>query len=392
MSCFALFSLKDPSLLSFRQQYPQRQANMKRVFGISRLCGDTSLRSCLDEVPPESIEEHLSIPLDEVRQKRGLEDRKVLGRYLSVTIDATGYFGSTKISCPHCLVQNFKDGSRRYHHQVLAAVNVHPDQSTVFPVSVEPIMNDDGHKKNDCEINAAKRLLPKIKSMLAEDNLLLTMDGLYTKGPLIRLLKQHDMRFCMTIKDGYVLIQKDSLDKKGLLQTTRRTKKKSVTTIKWTNELILNGKNRDLLVNYIELEERNRQTGEVIYRGAWITDIAVDKRNVEEITRVGRSRWKIENETFNTLKNQGYNIEHNYGHGKKYLSTVLAMLAFLAFSVDQVAQHLDMNFQAAWKTCKSKRALWEKLRQVFDLLPAKGMEAIFRFIAKGQPIDYPMLT
>lgn len=173
---------------------------------------------------------------------------------------------------------------------------------------------------------------------------------------------------------------------------TRRNTKKSKVIIKWTNGLILNGVNQDLLVNYIELEEKDKLTGEIIYRSAWITDIPVDKQNVEEISKVGRSRWKIENETFNTLKNQGYNVEHNYGHGKKYLSTVFVMLAFLAFSVDQVAQHFDNSFQTAWKTCKSKRALWEKLRQVFDLLPAKSLEAIYRFIAKGQPIDYPLLV
>jgi hypothetical protein len=68
------------------------------------------------------------------------------------------------------------------------------------------------------------------------------------------------------------------------------------------------------------------------------------------------------------------------------------MLAFLAFSVDQVAQHFDNSFQAAWTTCKSKRALWEKLRQVFDLLPAKSMEAIYCFIAKGQAVDCPLLV
>jgi hypothetical protein len=392
MAGFAMFALKAPSLLSFRQQYPHSQDNMKRVFGLSQLCGDTAFRSCLDEVRPESVEQQLAIPLTEVRQRGGLDSRKVLGNYLSVTIDATGYFGSSKVSCPHCLVKNFKDGSCQYHHQVLAGVNVHPDQSTVFPVSVEAIMNEDGHKKNDCEINAAKRLLPKIKTALPNDDLLLTMDGLYTTGPMIRLLKANDMRFCMTIKEGYVLIQKKALDKKGLLKVTRRNTKKSKVIIKWTNGLIINGVNQDLLVNYIELEEKDKLTGEIIYRSAWITDIPVDKQNVEEISKVGRSRWKIENETFNTLKNQGYNVEHNYGHGKKYLSTVFVMLAFLAFSVDQVAQHFDNSFQTAWKTCKSKRALWEKLRQVFDLLPAKSLEAIYRFIAKGQPIDYPLLV
>ena len=54
--------------------------------------------------------------------------------------------------------------------------------------------------------------------------------------------------------------------------------------------------------------------------------------------RGGRARWKIENETFNTLKNLGYNFEHNYGHGKKYLSTVFGLLMMLAFLLDQIQE------------------------------------------------------
>jgi len=124
--------------------------------------------------------------------------------------------------------QKNEDGSRQYHHQVLAGGNVHPDQSTVFPVLVEAITN----KQNNYEINAAKRLLPKIKAALPNDYLLLTMDGLYTTGPMVHSLKASDMRFCMTIKEGYVLIQKKVLDKDGLLKMTRRNTKKSKVIIK----------------------------------------------------------------------------------------------------------------------------------------------------------------
>ena len=71
---------------------------------------------------------------------------------------------------------------------------------------------------------------------------------------------------------------------------------------------------------------------------SWVTDIRVSKRNVYHLMRGGRARWKIENETFNTLKNQGYHFEHNYGHGEQHLSVVFAMLMMLAFLVDQAQQ------------------------------------------------------
>ena len=79
----------------------------------------------------------------------------------------------------------------------------------------------------------------------------------------------------------------------------------------------------------------------------------------------GRSRWKIENETFKTLKNQGYQFEHNFGHGNINLSVVFAMLMMLAFLVDQIVQCACPLFRAVWTKFGSKRALWEKLRSHF---------------------------
>ncbi len=67
---------------------------------------------------------------------------------------------------------------------------------------------------------------------------------------------------------------------------------------------------------------------------SWVTDLRVSKRNVYQLMRGGRARWKIENETFNTLKNQGYHFEHNYGHGEQHLSVVFATMMMLAFLVD----------------------------------------------------------
>ncbi len=160
---------------------------------------------------------------------------------------------------------------------------------------------------------------------------------------------------------------------------------------KFANGLILNGQHQDTLVNYVAYEQVNIATEKVIYSNSWITDIEITDDNVRELVKVGRSRWKIENETFNTLKNQGYHLEHSYGHGKKYLATNFAILMFIAFLVDQIAQALSYAFRTAWEYCKTKKLLWEKTRQVFDLLPAKSMNAIYRFIAKGRQIQYPLL-
>ena len=155
--------------------------------------------------------------------------------------------------------------------------------------------------------------------------------------------------------------------------------------------MILNGQHQHIQVNYLEYQQVDLRSGKTVYANSWITDIPITRDNVQELVAVGRSRWKIENETFNTLKNQGYHLEHNYGHGKKYLATNFAILTLLAFLVDQITQALDHAFQQAWNKCGSKRNLWEKVRQVFDLLPALSMNAIYRFIIKGPSLDFPLL-
>ncbi len=84
--------------------------------------------------------------------------------------------------------------------------------------------------------------------------------------------------------------------------------------------------------NFLQHREFNRSDGAVIKQFSWVTDIDLSQKSLHEYQKAGRCRWRVENETFNTLKNQGYCLEHNYGHGKQNLTTVLALLLFLAFA------------------------------------------------------------
>ena len=97
--------------------------------------------------------------------------------------------------------------------------------------------------------------------------------------------------------------------------------------------------------------------------------------------RAGRARWKIENETFNTLKNQGYNFEHNYGHGKQNLATILALLMFLAFTVDQMIQRCWRVFRQVRGGLRTKAKLWDMVRSLFKVQPFPTMDALYRQIA-----------
>ena len=125
----------------------------------------------------------------------------------------------------------------------------------------------------------------------------------------------------------------------------------------------LNESNPDELVNVLEYWEIHPD-GKVQHF-SWITDFLLVPKKVWDIMRGGRARWKIENETFNTLKNQGYHLEHNYGHGEQNLSVVLALLMMLAFLVDQVQQLCCPLFQAAWHKMKTSATSGKRSVTIF---------------------------
>ena len=102
-----------------------------------------------------------------------------------------------------------------------------------------------------------------------------------------------------------------------------------------------------------------------------------------KIMRGARARWKIENETFNTLKNLEYNFEHNFGHGYQNLSNNLAVLMMLVFLVDQLQQLACQLFQGAFKKAKRLSYLWRKMRRYFTILHIKNWETFFKSLIIG---------
>jgi hypothetical protein len=402
-SSFAMFSLKDPSMYRYRLNYEERSWNLERIYGIKKLPTESTLREAIDEIAPSKLQKTFK-PFMEVLEQEGImKEYLVLGKYQSIAFDGTENYCSCDSACEHCLTKVHKNKKGEitqtsYHHQALSGVMVHYGHKEVFPIACEAIVRQDGDTKNDCELNAGKRLLPLIRQMLPEAEggnkgykLLGIFDGLYPNGPFIKALQAIKMRFIIGIKEGYVLVQVEKLKKEGALSVHQWINGKGHTCIaKWYNKLILNGSNQDITVNYFEYEELDKN-GKRLFFGTWITDITISKQNIEELVNVGRSRWKIENETFNTLKNQGYHLEHSYGHGQKFLATNFMLLTFLAFLTDQIVQKLDTAFNRAWKTCVTKKKLWEKIRQIFDLIPCMSMNVIFRFIAKEIAIDFPLL-
>jgi len=318
-----------------------------------------------------------------------------LDGYCLLSMDGSGYYSSKNVHCGSCLEKkNSKTGEITYHHQMLAAAVVHPDLRQVIPLAPEPIIKQDGNNKNDCERNASKRLLEKIREEHPHWKLIVVEDGLASNAPHIRQLKRLNMRFLLGAKpDDHEHLFEAVSQAEGRVTTLRwtdDTKKGEVECeIRFAHHLPLNKSNEDLLVNFLQYTEYTSD-GAILKRFSWVTNLTITSDNARHLVRGGRARWKIENETFNTLKNQGYQFGHNFGHGKQNLSTIFAMLMMLAFLVDQTQELCCPLFQAVRKKRGTRRSLWDHQRSHFRHFQFTSMqylhEVMLHDLAKELPV------
>lgn len=386
MSGFALFSLKEPSLLAFDERRKDPE-NLHTVYGVEQVPSDTQMRTILDDVEPEKLRRVYRDIFRQLQRGKGLAEYRILGQYYLLSLDGTGYFASKKVHCENCMVKKLRNGETLYYHQMLGAALVHPHLKTVVPLMPEPIIKQDGHKKNDCERNAAKRFFEKLRQDHPHLPLIVTEDALSSNAPHIRELKKHHLRFILGVKESdhaFLFEQVAQARESGRSHTYVVTKDGFSHRFHFVNQLPLNASNPDVQVNFLEYWEVSPK-GEQYF--AWITDFTITSQNAYTLMRAGRARWKIENETFNTLKNQGYHFEHNFGHGHAHLSVIFALLMMLAFLVDQIQQAACQLFQATLAKVGSKKRLWEKMRGLFFHLPFTCMEDIWRALLYGYKIS-----
>jgi len=381
MAGLALFGLKYPSLLQFDQDGREgtTPANLKALYGIERTPSDTRFRERLDAVDPRQLRPLYKALLGVLQRGKGLEDFAYLDGHYLLSLDGTGYFSSKKVHCAQCGEKHHRDGTITYYHQMLGAVLVHPDFKEVFPLAPEPILKQDGAKKNDCERNAAKRLLEDLRREHPHLKLIVIEDALASNAPHIRQLQAQDLRFILGAKQSDHTFLFEWVDQTPGTAESALTDEDGVHhRFRYLNGAPLNETNFELEVNFLEYWE-TAPSGKVQHF-SWVTDIALHPGNLMTIMRGARTRWKIENETFNTLKNQGYHFEHNFGHGDQNLSTVLMHLMMLAFLIDQIQQRCCRLFQAALTVAQTKIRLWRKLRSRFDLCFIDSWEALYRSI------------
>ena len=391
MSGFAMFSLKDPSLLAFdqRRHDATKLTNLKTLYAIDEVPCDTQMRVILDEVEPDEVAPVYRMLFQEAQRGKLLEEFVFLEGCYLLSLDGTQYVSSTKIHCPSCLEKtNSKTGEVTYSHQMLGAALVHPDRSEVIPLCPEPITKQDGETKNDCERNAAKRFLTQFRREHPHLGVIVIEDGLSSNAPHIRELLRLDLHFILGVKSGdhdWLFRQVDAAARAGRVEEYCLQEESVTHRFRVLNQVGVNASNQDVLVNFVEYWEV--QADGRTQHWAWVTDFLVTRENLCPIMRGGRARWKIENETFNTLKNQGYHFEHNYGHGEQHLSVIFALLMMAAFFVDQLLQLACPLFQAVWRKEGSKTRMWEHIRALVYSLEFSSMVDVLKALLYGYRVQ-----
>ena len=384
MSGFAMMYFQDPSLLEFQRRMEEHgnRNNLRNMFAVEAIPKDTQLRDVLDELASEELEPIFLDCFQQMQRGKHLEAYQFLGGKYLITLDGSGYFSSEKIDCPQCLRKESKKGQTRYHHMILQAAMVHPDRKHVIVLAPEAVRNEDGKDKQDCETNAAKRIIRKIRAAHPKLPIVILADGLYSKQPFIEQCKERSLNFILVAKpDDHKYLMEWIGEQRQLKEVFRLEyddAKGRRHIYEWVNNMPLNGNEKTLCVNYFEY--RLIVNGKVTYHNSWVTDIETSKDNVRDLVRAGRSRWKIENETFNTLKNQGYHLEHNFGHGQKHLSMNFFLLNLLAFFMHQILESTDLLYQKCRAKFSSRREYWNQLRCTFRILIFDSWEGFLQFI------------
>jgi hypothetical protein len=396
LGAFSVFFTQSPSFLDFQRTLQTAKGcdNALTLFGITRIPSDNQIRNLLDPVPPGAVLPVFAAVIDALHDGGHLQAYRSIDGDLLVAMDGTQYFSSEKIHCPQCSVTEHSNGTVIYSHSVVTPVIVAPGNPRVLPLEPEFIVPQDGHEKQDCENAAAKRWLARFGARYRSLGITILGDDLYCKQPVCEAIRQEGLNFILVCKpDSHKTLYEwvAGLAATGDVQTLaveRRQGKLAYTdTYRFVDQVPLRDGDDALEVNWCELTTTD-DDGKVVYRNAFATNHEIAATNVAEIVRAGRARWKVENENNNTLKTKGYNLTHNFGHGKQHLSSLLATLNLLAFLFHTVLDLLDSGYRRLHRFLPRK-TFFDDLRALTRYLCFDSWEALMAFMIEGLELEPP---
>ena len=393
LSGLACMYYQSPSLLEFQRQMEtlEQRNNLRSLFKVQNLPTDQGMRNVIDQVDTDTAFRPIFKDLfNKLQRGKHLEQYQTLpGKYL-LNVDGTQYFSSKEVACKKCLVRGSTKNPYNCH-QVLQGAIVKAGLRQVIPVMPEEICAQDGEEKVDCETNAFKRFLKKFRKDHDKLGIIINADALYATTPVIETIHSYNANYIFKIEaaNHKTLMNNVNSVAKSRLETTSLRNNKLI--IEWVNDVELFSSTKKS-TNYIEAWELVPQKDGSIksqYYGKWITDLKITTDTAKTILDGARARWKIENECFNSLKNHGYNITHNYGHGSNNLCYNMYNFTLLAFTMHQIHQLTDKLFQEMRGRFSRLGALWERIRNAVEFFFFPSMEILWEVLALKRKYEPP---
>jgi hypothetical protein len=398
LGAFAVFFNQSPSFLANqrRMEETKGRSNAQTLFQIQKTPTDPQIRNLLDPLKPTELYPLFRQVLAQLEETGQLSRFRDFQDTLLVPLDGTQYFSSHKIHCVQCSQRALSNGDTLYYHNVINPVVVNPDQPHVLPLEPEFIVPQDGATKQDCELTAAKRWLQRCGSHYAAYRLTLLGDDLYCHQPFCQLVLKYQLNFIFVCKpDSHVQLYEwltflQAGPGEQLPTLTRRHwngRFAEIWTYRYINEVPLRAGEAPLFVNWVELLITRADTGVELYHNSFATNFVLTETTVEPIVRAGRTRWKIENEGNNVLKNRGYHLEHNFGHGQHHLSTVLLTLNLLAFLYHTVLHLVDQRYQRLREHLAVRQTFFNDVQTLTRYLCFDSWDHLLDFMLRQLELD-----
>jgi hypothetical protein len=388
VGAFAVFFTQSPSFLAHQRHMESRkgQSNASSLFGMEKVPTDPQIRNLLDPIDPSHLREpfwtiYAGLEADGYLDAyRGFADNYLCG------LDGTQTFSSQKIHCEHCSTRDH-NGTITYSHTAITPVLLAPGQKQVIALEPEFITPQDGQEKQDCEQAAAKRWVKRNAHHFPAHGVTILADDLYCHQPFCALLLEEQMNFILVCKpDSHVALYEEvellsKID--GISHLAFRQWNGRFTEVwhcRYVNQLPLRRGPDALSVNWCELTIEREDTGEQLYHNAFATNHLLTDQTVQPILIAGRTRWKVENENNNVLKNYGYHLEHNYGHGQQFLASVLIMLNLLAFLMHTVLDFSDVQYRRVREALVRRDTFFHDLRALTRYLYFTDWDHLLHFM------------
>lgn len=398
LNAFSVFYTQCPSFLEHQRQMQQRRGknNAQTIFGINDIPSDNQIRNILDPLPPERLFGVFDQCFHLLAKNGYLDQFRVSSGDLLLALDGTWYCVSEKIHCPSCLTKTNRDKTITYYHNMLTPVIVAPGKPHVLVLPPEMITPQDGNEKQDCENAAAKRWTKGCGKRYAAWKIIVVADDLYSRQPVMQELSAAGLHYILVCKEDshqtlyeWVRLLKEGEDRFTKTVRVRNGSYHEIVTYRWANNVPIRDTDDAIRVGWCDVTIVREKTGEQRYHNAFVCNRMVTQKNVEDIVLWGRTRWKVENESNNTLKTKGYHLEHNYGHGQQYLAALLATMTLLAFLFHTILELCDNAYRTLRSMLVSRVKFFNDLRALTTYWCFESWDDLISFMIRGLKEQIP---